>query len=97
MRHASRKAYKSPVHIVSQSASVYGDLKGTIKMLGQPNPGSTIYLLLKPSMVVQSVTVSAKDGKYQFKGLNAANLFVVVAFDKKQQFNAVIQDNVVPK
>jgi len=97
MRHASCKASKAPTHIVSQTGSIYGGIKGTIKMLGQPNPGSTIYLLLKPSMVVQSVTVSAKDGKYQFKGLNAANLFVVVAFDKKQQFNAVIQDNVVPK
>jgi len=37
------------------------------------------------------------DGNYQVLGLNTDLKMFIVAFDKNQQFNAVIQDNVVPK
>lgn len=37
------------------------------------------------------------NGQYQFLGLNTDLKTFVVAFDQKQQYNAVIQDNVVPK
>ena len=40
--------------------------------------------------------VADKHGKYSFRGLTAANHFII-AHHPESTFNAVIQDNVVPK
>ena len=41
--------------------------------------------------------VSDKDGVYSFSGLNKNNRYYIVSHDPLSKFNAVIQDNVVPK
>lgn len=37
------------------------------------------------------------DGNYTFRDLSIKHRFFIIAHDPAQQFNAVIQDNVVPK
>ena len=44
-----------------------------------------------------TITKPDNDGNYQFLGLSTSLKTFIVAFDQGQQFNAVIQDNVVPK
>lgn len=41
--------------------------------------------------------VSSKDGLYSFKGCGKGKPYFLIAFDRTKQFNAVIQDNIVPK
>lgn len=40
---------------------------------------------------------SSADGNYEFRDLSTRHRFFIIAHDPDQQFNAVIQDNVVPK
>ena len=76
---------------------VVGKIKGSVKALGQQYKDATLVLYNKANLQPISVKKPDENGDYQFLGLNTDLKTFIVAFDQKQQFNAVIQDNVVPK
>lgn len=77
--------------------SVLGSVKGSVKKLGQNYQNATVALYNKANLQPIAIRKPDQNGNYQFLGLNTDLKTFIVAFDKKQQFNAVIQDNVVPK
>ncbi|WP_313564411.1 hypothetical protein [Acinetobacter sp.] len=77
--------------------STVGKIAGVVKLMGVKYPYCLIVLYLKNSLTPYMATKSNDQGGYVFRGVPADMPFFIVAFDKKQQFNAVIQDNVVPK
>lgn len=98
MKPCSRKAMQSSNLLQSISAgSVIAKVAGSVKKLGQQYEDATVVLYNKANLQPISVRKPDQNGNYQFLGLNTDLKTFIVAFDKKQQFNAVIQDNVVPK
>lgn len=76
---------------------VIAKIQGSVKKIGYKYNEATIALYNKANLQPIAVRRPDKDGNYQFFGLNTDLKTFIVAFDQKQQFNAVIQDNVVPK
>jgi hypothetical protein len=76
---------------------VIAKIKGSVKKLGQQYNGATVVLYNKANLLPIAIRKPDANGEYQFLGLNTDLKTFVVAFDQKQQYNAVIQDNVVPK
>ena len=72
-------------------------VSGTIRKLGQQYQNANVVLYNKANLQPIAVRKPDQNGNYQFLGLNTNLKTFIVAFDKNQQFNAVIQDNVVPK
>lgn len=79
------------------TGSVIATIKGSVKKLGQQYRDATVVLYSKANLLPIAVRKPDQNGNYQFLGLNTDLKTFIVAFDQKQQFNAVIQDNVVPK
>lgn len=73
------------------------DIKGTTKKLGSNYSDATIVLYNKSNLTPIGSTKPNENGDYQFLGLNNSVVCFIVAFDNKKQYNAVIQDQVVPK
>lgn len=76
---------------------VVATIKGSTKKLGEQYEDANIVLYNKANLQLIAVRKPDQNGNYQFAGLNTDLKTFIVAFDKNQQFNAVIQDNVVPK
>ena len=76
---------------------VIAKIKGSVKKLGQQHQNATVVLYNKANLQPIAVRRLDQDGSYQFLGLNTDLKIFIAVFDKNQQFNAVIQDNVVPK
>ena len=76
---------------------VIAKIQGSTKKLGQQYPDAIVVLYNKANLQPIAVKKPDINGNYQFLGLNTGLKTFVVALDQKQQFNAVIQDNVVPK
>lgn len=76
---------------------VIAGVTGSVKKLGQQYQDATVVLYNKANLQPIAVRKPDQNGNYQFLGLNTNLKTFVVAFDRNQQFNAVIQDNVVPK
>jgi hypothetical protein len=76
---------------------VVAKVTGSVKKLGDAYQNANIVIYNKANFQPISVQKPDQNGNYQFLGLNTDLKTFVVAFDKNQQFNAVIQDNVVPK
>lgn len=76
---------------------VVATIKGSTKKLGEQYEDANIVLYNKANFQPIAVRRPDKDGNYQFLGLNTDLKTFIVAFDQKQEYNAVIQDNVVPK
>ncbi len=72
-------------------------IKGSVKKIGQQYQNATVVLYNKANLQPIAVRKPDQNGNYRFLGLNTNLKTFVVALDQKQQFNAVIQDNVVPK
>jgi len=77
--------------------SIIGSIKGSVKKLGQNYQNADVVLYNKANLQPIAVQKPDGNGNYQFLGLNTNLKTFIVAFDKNQQFNAVTQDNVVPK
>ncbi|UNT60688.1 hypothetical protein [Acinetobacter towneri] len=75
----------------------YGKIKGTTKQQGAIYPFCKVSLFDKRTAKLIAETTSSENGEYIFSGVPHGMIFFVMAFDNKKQFNAVIQDNVVPK
>lgn len=76
---------------------VIAKIQGSIKKLGQQYKDAKIVLYNKANLQPIAVRKPDQNGNYQFLGLNRDLKTFIVALDQNQEFNAVIQDNVVPK
>lgn len=77
--------------------SMVGDIKGQTQKLSVRYKDALVILYNKANLQPIAVQRPDENGNYSFLGLNTNLKTFVVAFDRKQQYNAVIQDNVVPK
>jgi hypothetical protein len=98
MKPCSRKILPSAnlLQIIT-TGPVVAKVTGSVKKLGQQYQNATVVLYNKANLQPIAVRKPDQNGDYRFLGLNTDLKTFIVAFDKKQQFNAVIQDNVVPK
>lgn len=72
-------------------------VKGSIKKLGEKYQDATVVLYNKANLQTIAFRKPDENGDYKILGLNNSLTCFVIAFDNSKQFNAVIQDNVVPK
>ena len=75
--------------------NTFACIKGTTKKLGTIFSSSVF--LFNPFTQKTLITTSDVNGGYKFLGLPKGQKFVVFARDDANQYNAVIQDNVVAK
>lgn len=98
MKPCSRKTLSSSNLLQSfVTGPITAKIQGSVKKLGQQYKDATLVLYNKVNLQPIAVRKPDQNGNYQFLGLNTDLKTFIVAFDQKQQFNAVIQDNVVPK
>ncbi|TCB75518.1 hypothetical protein E0H89_11275 [Acinetobacter sp. ANC 3781] len=76
---------------------VVAKITGSVNKLGQQYQNATVVLYNKANLQPIAVKRPDRNGNYSFLGLNTKLKTFIVAFDQNQQFNAVIQDNMVPK
>lgn len=84
-------------NIAFGSKKTVASIKGSIEKLGGKYQNATIFLYNKANYQPLAVCMPDANGNYQFLGLNTDLKTFIVAFDNSKQYNAVIQDNVVPK
>jgi len=98
MRHLHRGVAPSSCLLQEITAGpVVAKIKGSVKKMGEHYKDATIVLYNKVNLQPISIRRPDENGNYRFLGLNTNLKTYIVAFDKNQKFNAVIQDNVVPK
>ena len=73
-----------------------GVIKGQVKKLGSQYQ-AIVRIYEKRSGLLVAQKATGLNGDYSFNGLNIDMPYFLTAFDPNNQFNAVIQDNVVPK
>ena len=76
---------------------IVANIKGSVKKLGSNCSQALVVLYNKDNLLPIATRKPNTAGNYQFLGLNTDLKTFIIAFDQKQQFNAVLQDNVVPK
>ena len=79
------------------SKNTVASIKGSVKKLGAQYSQALVVLYNKADLLPIVIRKPDTSGNYQFLGLNTDLSCFIVALDKQQQYNAVIQDNVVPK
>ncbi|MGX5699584.1 hypothetical protein ACWKWF_08270 [Acinetobacter kookii] len=98
MKPVSRKALPlSHLMQIISTGPVIAKVMGSVKKLGQQYQNATVVLYNKANMLPIAIRKPDQNGDYQFLGLNTDLKTFIVAFDQNQEFNAIIQDNVVPK
>ena len=98
MRPCHRRALQASSLLQSvNTGPVVAKIRGSVKKLGDAYQNANIVLYNKVNLQPIAVRRPDQNGNYQFLGLNTDLKTFVIAFDKNQKFNAVIQDNVVPK
>ncbi len=100
MKPCSRKALHSNNFLQQVgfgAKNTVAGIRGSTKRLGQQYQDATVVLYNTANLQPIAVRKPDQNGNYQFLGLNTDLKTFIVAFDKQQKFNAVIQDNVVPK
>lgn len=98
MKPVSRKAMPASSYLQNIPVGpVIAKVAGSVKKLGQKYEDATLVLYNKANLQPIMVRKPDINGNYQFLGLNTDLKTFIIAFDQKQKFNAVIQDNVVPK
>lgn len=98
MRPCRRKVMPSydSLQVISVGP-VIAKIQGSVRKLGVQYQDANVVLYNKANLQPIAVRRPDQNGDYQFLGLNTDIKTYVVAFDRKQQYNAVIQDNMVPK
>ncbi|MBD8008750.1 hypothetical protein [Acinetobacter pecorum] len=92
------KPSKHTIYLTTlNTPNVISSIKGSVRRLGEQYTSAVVILYNKSSLQPIAIRKPDQSGNYQFLGLDINLKTFIVAFDKKQQFNAVIQDNVVPK
>ncbi len=98
MKPCSRRVIKVSDYLQTiTTGPVIAKISGSVKKLGNQYQDATIVLYNKTNLQPIAIKKPDENGNYKFLGLNTDLKTFVVAFDKNRQFNAVIQDNVVPK
>ena len=98
MKPCSQKVMPSSAFLQGiLTGPIVAKILGSTKKLGQQYKDATVVLYNKANLQPIAVRKPDQNGDYQFLGLNTDLKTYIVAFDRKQQYNAVIQDNVVPK
>lgn len=86
-----------PIMTMSKPEHGFALVKGTTKKLGENYHPVPVCLFRKDNRQLIWETKSKPDGSYFFRNVAEGLPCFIVAFDPNNQFNAVIQDNVVPK
>lgn len=98
MKICTRKSKSSGMFLQNiNTGPVVAKIKGSTKRLGEKYKDCVVVLYSKANLQPIAARKPDQDGNYSFLGLNTELKTFIVAFDKQQKFNAVIQDNVVPK
>lgn len=79
------------------SNNTVASIKGSTKKLGEKYKNALVVLYSKTNLQPIIVRKPDVNGDYEFLGLNMNLNCFVVGFDDSKQYNAVIQDRVVPK
>lgn len=96
--YAKYKPGKHTVNLATlNTPNVISRIEGSVRRLGEQYTNAVVILYNKSNLQPIAIRKPDESGNYQFLGLDINLKTFIVAFDKKQQFNAVIQDNVVPK
>jgi hypothetical protein len=74
---------------------IAGVSPGLVTVDGTP-AARDVTLILRSEQRVVARTVSAGDGSYEFGHLDEAQTFVVFAWDRHNEHNAAIADNITP-
>ena len=98
MKPCRRKALNSSSDFINQPIGLaVGRVKGSVQKLNQHYKQATIALFNKENFQIIGLRKPDENGNYKFAGLSTNLKTFIVAFDTNKQYNAVIQDNVVPK
>ena len=103
MKPVSRKALHSSNFVSGSFNTSFGldntvrKIVGSVKKLGQNYQNATVVLFDRQNFRTIAAKKPDSLGNYQFLGLNNSMNCSIAGFDDNKQFNAVIQDNVVPK
>lgn len=89
--------FNSVYNVNFGTSNTVAKIEGKVQKLGHFYRNAVVVLFTKNDC--KSIAYRKPDvfGHYQFLGLNTTLQCFVVAFDLENQYNAVIQDNVVPK
>ena len=103
MKPIARKAFHSSSFVNGNFNANFGSkntvasIKGSVKKLGIKYSQALVVLYSKADLLPVAIRKPDTNGNYQVLGLNVDITCFIVALDKRQQYNAVIQDMVVPK
>lgn len=86
-----------PIITVLNNNQGSGRITGTVKKLGQNYSPVPVCCFKRSTRELLWETISKPGGTYFFRNIAVGLECFVVAFDPNGQYNAVIQDNVVPK
>jgi len=86
---------KSLIPAITVSSKLHV-IAGSTKKLGQPVVNYEVRILNRATGALLSVVRSNAIAEYKAY-VPYAQAYTVIAFDRNKNFNAVIQDNVVPK
>lgn len=77
------------------ASNTFASIQGTIQKVGKV---TTAQVYLFNPLTHKTISMQSNEfGQYSFRGLPKGQSFIIFARDKTQQYNAVIQDNVIPK
>ena len=98
MKPCCRKVRPSSSYLQKiYSGPIVAKIQGSVKKIGNQYKDASVVLYNKANLQPIAVRKPDENGNYKFLGLNTDLKTFIAAFDQNQQFNAVIQDNVVPK
>ena len=86
-----------PIITINGDDQGFGQIKGTTKKVGTNYSPVLVCVFRRDNRKLLWETTSRIDGSYAFRNIAKGLECFVVAFDPAGQYNAVIQDNVVPK
>lgn len=96
MHYTILKMPKPILTLLSENQG-FGQIKGTTKKVGANYSPVPVCVFKRSNRQLLWETKSKADGSYAFRNIAVGLECFVVAFDPNNQYNAVIQDNVVPK
>lgn len=93
----SSNIFNSSFNTFFGTQNTVASIQGITKKLGTQYKDAFVFLYSKSNFQPVAVQKPSENGVYEFFGLNNSTQFFIVAFDNNRQYNAVVQDNVVPK
>jgi hypothetical protein len=95
--HVKTLRQPRPIITMSDANHGFGRIKGTTKKVGANYSPVPICVFRRDNRQLLWEVKSKTDGSYVFRNIAKGLECFVVAFDPNNQYNAVIQDNVVAK